>query len=168
MRSHLHLSVAIAELTTTTPLPRTACFLLGYTYSEYRYSAVDKSLISRYILRHYWTFAAEYLPPWLAPNAVTLIGFSAVVVNFITVAAVSPGLEGSEHGWVWALCAVGLFFYQASSPPLLPFLTRNAYLQTQTMDVLDGKQARKTGTSSPMGELFDHGCDALNSMLSSS
>lgn len=37
----------------------------------------------------------------------------------------------------------------------------------QTMDNADGKQARRTGTSSPMGELFDHGCDALNSASSS-
>ena len=38
---------------------------------------------------------------------------------------------------------------------------------SQTMDVIDGKQARATGTSSPMGELFDHGCDALNSAFTS-
>jgi len=31
----------------------------------------------------------------------------------------------------------------------------------QLMDNLDGKQARLTGTSSPLGELFDHGCDSL-------
>lgn len=30
------------------------------------------------------------------------------------------------------------------------------------MDNLDGKQARRTGSSSPLGELFDHGIDALN------
>jgi ethanolaminephosphotransferase len=29
------------------------------------------------------------------------------------------------------------------------------------MDALDGKQARRTKTSSPLGQLFDHGCDAL-------
>lgn len=29
------------------------------------------------------------------------------------------------------------------------------------LDVLDGKQARRTGSSSPLGQLFDHGCDAL-------
>ena len=29
------------------------------------------------------------------------------------------------------------------------------------LDCLDGKQARRTGTSSPLGQLFDHGCDAL-------
>jgi hypothetical protein len=27
----------------------------------------------------------------------------------------------------------------------------------QTLDALDGKQARRTKTSSPLGELFDHG-----------
>ncbi len=31
----------------------------------------------------------------------------------------------------------------------------------QTLDNIDGKQARKTGNSSPLGMLFDHGCDAF-------
>ncbi|GMF65341.1 unnamed protein product [Phytophthora lilii] len=43
---------------------------------------------------------------------------------------------------VYILSALGLFFYQ-------------------TMDALDGKQARRTGASSPLGQLFDHGCDAV-------
>jgi len=43
---------------------------------------------------------------------------------------------------VYILSALGLFFYQ-------------------TMDALDGKQARRTGASSPLGQLFDHGCDAI-------
>ena len=29
------------------------------------------------------------------------------------------------------------------------------------LDNVDGKQARRTGTSSPLGMLFDHGCDAF-------
>ncbi|GJY52305.1 choline/ethanolaminephosphotransferase 1-like protein [Tanacetum coccineum] len=32
---------------------------------------------------------------------------------------------------------------------------------TITFDAVDGKQARRTNSSSPLGELFDHGCDAL-------
>ncbi len=36
----------------------------------------------------------------------------------------------------------------------------------QTLDNLDGRQARRTGTSSPLGLLFDHGVDALNVALS--
>jgi ethanolaminephosphotransferase len=27
----------------------------------------------------------------------------------------------------------------------------------QSFDAIDGKQARRTGTSGPLGELFDHG-----------
>jgi len=27
----------------------------------------------------------------------------------------------------------------------------------QTLDAIDGKQARRTGSSSPLGQLFDHG-----------
>lgn len=30
-----------------------------------------------------------------------------------------------------------------------------------TLDNVDGKQARRTGTSSPLGQMFDHGCDAI-------
>jgi ethanolaminephosphotransferase len=32
---------------------------------------------------------------------------------------------------------------------------------------MDGKQARRTGSSSPLGLLFDHGCDAVNSIFGS-
>jgi phosphatidylglycerophosphate synthase len=32
----------------------------------------------------------------------------------------------------------------------------------QTLDAIDGKQARRTGSSSPLGQLFDHGCDAIS------
>ena len=35
------------------------------------------------------------------------------------------------------------------------------------MDNIDGKQARRTGTSSGLGELFDHGIDSLNCILAS-
>lgn len=33
------------------------------------------------------------------------------------------------------------------------------------LDNLDGKQARRTGTSSPLGLMFDHGTDALTTFL---
>jgi ethanolaminephosphotransferase len=36
------------------------------------------------------------------------------------------------------------------------------YLIYRVLDDLDGKQARKTGNSSPLGLIFDHGCDAYN------
>jgi len=36
-----------------------------------------------------------------------------------------------------------------------------------TFDNIDGKQARRTKQSSPLGELFDHGCDSLNCAVGS-
>lgn len=57
-----------------------------------------------------------------------------------------PQIEEEAPRWVYLLCAVSIFWYQ-------------------TMDALDGKQARRTGTSSPLGELFDHGCDAMSTTL---
>ena len=33
------------------------------------------------------------------------------------------------------------------------------------MDAIDGKQARRTGTACPLGELFDHGCDSLSTVF---
>ena len=35
----------------------------------------------------------------------------------------------------------------------------------QNLDALDGKQARKLGLASPLGQLFDHGCDCCSSTL---
>jgi phosphatidylglycerophosphate synthase len=35
----------------------------------------------------------------------------------------------------------------------------------QSMDAIDGKQARRTGMAGPLGEMFDHGCDAINVTL---
>ncbi|KAL8179234.1 UNVERIFIED_CONTAM: Choline/ethanolaminephosphotransferase 1 [Gekko kuhli] len=35
----------------------------------------------------------------------------------------------------------------------------------KSLDAIDGKQARRTNTSSPLGELFDHGCDSLSTVF---
>jgi ethanolaminephosphotransferase len=39
------------------------------------------------------------------------------------------------------------------------------YLIARVLDEMDGKQARKTGNSSPLGLLFDHGCDAFSASM---
>lgn len=42
------------------------------------------------------------------------------------------------------------------------FLTGFGLFLYQTLDAIDGKQARRTGSSTPLGELFDHGCDSVS------
>ncbi|KAF4917527.1 putative CDP-alcohol phosphatidyltransferase class-I family protein [Colletotrichum viniferum] len=115
---------------------------------SYKYSAVDKSPISNYILKPYWNASVELLPLWLAPNMVTLLGFFFILGNIGLLVVFMPDLVGPAPSWLYFSFAFGLFMYQ-------------------TMDNLDGKQARRTGTSSGLGELFDHGIDSLNCTLAS-
>jgi ethanolaminephosphotransferase len=123
--------------------------------ASYKYSGLDKSILSNYVMCHYWTFMVELLPMWLAPNLVTLIGFIISVSSTVLVLCFDAidgtlfggGLRGDvpigEYpGWVWVYAAIALFAYQ-------------------TLDALDGKQARRTKSGSALGELFDHGCDAF-------
>ncbi|CRG92146.1 putative CDP-alcohol phosphatidyltransferase class-I family protein C22A12,10 [Talaromyces islandicus] len=115
---------------------------------SYKYSSVDKSYISRYILKHYWNAAVEFLPLWMAPNMVTLLGFLFIIMNVAFVTIYVPDLVGPGPTWVYYSFAFGVWMYS-------------------TLDNIDGKQARRTGTSSGLGELFDHGIDSLNCTLAS-
>ncbi|KZF26123.1 sn-1,2-diacylglycerol cholinephosphotransferas-like protein [Xylona heveae TC161] len=115
---------------------------------SYKYSSVDKSYISRYILKHYWNAFVELLPMWLAPNMVTLLGFAFILTNVACLEIFMPDLVGPGPAWLYYSFAFGLWMYS-------------------TLDNVDGKQARRTGTSSGLGELFDHGIDSLNCTLAS-
>ncbi|KAI5284593.1 hypothetical protein KEM54_001210 [Ascosphaera aggregata] len=115
---------------------------------SYKYSSVDKSPISYYILRHYWNAFVELLPMWMAPNVVTLLGFAFIIGNLLLLELFISDLVGPGPGWVYVSFAIGMWMYS-------------------TLDNVDGKQARRTGSSSPLGELFDHGIDSLNCTLAS-
>lgn len=86
----------------------------------------------------------------MAPNLVTLLGFIGPLIAFFIVCYCDENLENALNVPLWAyyLNAALLFYYQ-------------------TMDAIDGKHARNTKSSSALGELFDHGLDALNTMLQS-
>ncbi|KAG6379671.1 choline ethanolaminephosphotransferase [Boletus reticuloceps] len=109
----------------------------------YTYKAVDKSLVSRYILGPYWNWFITLWPLTVAPNTITLLGLAIVVFNVLTLLIYDPlyytkdGPDGLPQ-WIYFTWALGLFMYQ-------------------TFDAVDGKQARRTGMASPLGELFDHG-----------
>ncbi|KAL2269443.1 hypothetical protein VTJ83DRAFT_1627 [Remersonia thermophila] len=114
---------------------------------DYKYSGVDHSLTSRYILKPFYTnVVIKCFPMSMAPNLITLTGFTFVVANFLTLLWYNPSLDQDCPSWVYYSWAVGLFLYQ-------------------TFDAVDGTQARRTRQSGPLGELFDHGVDALNTSL---
>ncbi|KAF9449981.1 cholinephosphotransferase [Macrolepiota fuliginosa MF-IS2] len=123
---------------------------------KYAYRGADKSLVSRYILNPWWNWLVTLWPLTVAPNAITLTGLSIVFFNFLTLVYYDPLYltekdvgDSRPHGppqWVYFTWAIGLFVYQS-------------------LDAIDGKQARRTGMAGPLGEMFDHGCDALNTTL---
>ncbi|CAF3337005.1 unnamed protein product [Rotaria socialis] len=131
--------------------------LLNYRYlnqghlkglNEYKYNAVDTSPVSNYIMQPFWNWCVEFFPRWLAPNLMTLLGFLFLLANFVifsyydfhfTEALALPP-------WIWLVAAVCQF-------------------SSHQLDGMDGKQARRTKSSSALGELFDHGVDSWASFL---
>lgn len=113
---------------------------------EHKYSAVDNSWLDELCMKRWWEFVITLCPMWIAPNLITLIG---LVINLITVLILSSFSYSATEpapSWAYLQAALGLFFYQ-------------------TLDAIDGKQARRTGSSSPLGELFDHGCDSMTQVF---
>ncbi|KAF8636169.1 hypothetical protein AX17_003741, partial [Amanita inopinata Kibby_2008] len=120
---------------------------------KYSYKGVDKSLLSRYVLSPYWNWLITLWPRNVAPNTITLTGLFIVFINFLSLLYFDPEYLTQKRGaptvppqWLYFTWAIGLFAYQS-------------------LDAIDGKQARRTGMAGPLGEMFDHGCDALNTTL---
>ncbi|WRT65238.1 uncharacterized protein IL334_002181 [Kwoniella shivajii] len=114
---------------------------------QYKYSGIDKSVVSKHVLGPFWTWLVTLFPLSLAPNTITFLGLCFVFANVFTLLWFDPTYEGKVlPSWVYLSWAIGLFAYQS-------------------MDAIDGKQARRTGMASALGEMFDHGCDAINTTL---
>ncbi|XP_008811962.1 choline/ethanolaminephosphotransferase 1-like isoform X2 [Phoenix dactylifera] len=112
------------------------------TLNKYKYSGVDNSLVAKYILQPFWSRCVNLFPLWMPPNMITLTGFMFLLLSALLGYIYSPHLDTAPPRWVHLAHGMLLFLYQ-------------------TFDAVDGKQARRTNSSSPLGELFDHGCDAL-------
>ncbi|KAH8851198.1 Cholinephosphotransferase 1 isoform 1 [Schistosoma japonicum] len=102
---------------------------------EHKYHCEGESICD-ILFKNFWRISSLYIPTSIAPNTLTLIGLFANV--FALCLLLSYG-AGSVTSLVFVLC---VFIYQ-------------------TLDALDGLHARRTGSCSQLGELFDHGCDTL-------
>jgi|AntRauTorckE5430_2_1112549.scaffolds.fasta_scaffold07156_1 ethanolaminephosphotransferase len=117
---------------------------------DFQYNGADNSLIYKYILSPLAGFLVDNATPsTIAPNAITLFGFSFMIISFMLMASHCPTLDhcGPQNNEI---------------PSYIFLFNGVATLVYQTLDNMDGKQARKTGSSSPLGLLFDHGLDAWN------
>jgi phosphatidylglycerophosphate synthase len=112
----------------------------------YKYNGTDESIAARLFLRRYWNWAIEFVPMWVAPNLITFIGFLFEAASFLISFVLSRGLALPLPRWACVCNGLCLFIYQ-------------------TFDNLDGRQARRTHSSSAIGQFFDHGCDALTGVF---
>merc|ERR1719442_327118 len=98
------------------------------------------------MMQKYWNWFVTLVPLWVAPNLITMAGLTVNIVTSLVLVTYCPTATEPAPRWATFLCGVGLFIYQ-------------------TLDAIDGKQARRTKTSSPLRELFDHGCDSLSTVF---
>lgn len=113
--------------------------------SEHKYSCTTSSLLDGFF-QPWWDWLVSKVPLWLAPNLITIVGLIVNIATTLVLVYYSPDAKTEAPRWACFLCALGLFIYQS-------------------LDAIDGKQARRTGTSTPLGELFDHGCDSISTVF---
>ncbi|CAG7830996.1 unnamed protein product [Allacma fusca] len=112
---------------------------------SHKYNSTSCSLLDP-IFQPFWNWLTDRLPLWLAPNLLTVFGLGINIVTALILLVYTPDLRQPVPPWACYLNALGLFTYQ-------------------TLDAIDGKQARRTKSSSPLGELFDHGCDSCSTVF---
>ncbi|XP_045455852.1 ethanolaminephosphotransferase 1-like [Melitaea cinxia] len=131
-------------------------------FDNYKYMSKDTSPLSVYVMHPFWNKVVQIIPRWVAPNVLTFAGFLLTVLDFLL-------LSYYDYDYTAASAKV---FNETSVEPLnghteiIPqtlwyFLAVFLFL-AYTLDGIDGKQARRTQTSGPLGELFDHGLDSYS------
>uniref|UniRef100_A0A671PNP3 Choline/ethanolaminephosphotransferase 1 n=1 Tax=Sinocyclocheilus anshuiensis TaxID=1608454 RepID=A0A671PNP3_9TELE len=112
---------------------------------EHQYSSAGRSLLEPF-MQGFWCWLVSKVPLWMAPNLITIVGLATNIISTLILVYYCPTATEQAPTWAYLACALGLFIYQS-------------------LDAIDGKQARRTNSSTPLGELFDHGCDSLSTGL---
>lgn len=79
----------------------------------------------------------------MAPNLVTFVGWIFMIMSYSVMLWYDFTFKNEIPRWTFLFAAVCIFIYA-------------------NLDAMDGKQARRTKSSSPLGQLFDHGCDSFS------
>ena len=113
----------------------------------FKYKSTDDSLLYNKCMSPCLNKLVNYLPTWLAPNLITL--FSLCFNIFAALISFSDGGFDFSFKLKSSTCfIIGIF-----------------QLIYQLLDNIDGKQARRTGNSTPFGMLMDHGCDIFTNIF---
>lgn len=127
--------------------------------NTYKYAAIDTSPLSKYVMHPFWNFVVEFVPLSIPPNILTLAGFACTLLNAFLLSYYDYNFVASSDdkrsddslhkpipSLVWLICAINLFL-------------------AHTLDGIDGKQARRTNSTGPLGELMDHGVDSWTALF---
>ncbi|KAA0714294.1 Choline/ethanolaminephosphotransferase 1 [Triplophysa tibetana] len=112
---------------------------------DHQYSSEGQSVLEPF-MQIYWCWLVSKVPLWMAPNLITIVGLATNIITTLILVYYCPTATEQAPTWAYLACALGLFIYQS-------------------LDAIDGKQARRTNSSTPLGELFDHGCDSLSTVF---
>lgn len=121
----------------------------------YKYASIDTSPLSQYVMHPFWDYVVKFVPMSVAPNVLTLTGFACTLMNAFLLSYYDYYFDASSDAVktsrpippvVWLICAVNLFL-------------------AHTLDGIDGKQARRTKATGPLGELMDHGVDSWTAVF---
>lgn len=114
--------------------------LKNYKYVPGVYSRLD------YILNPYWEQITQMLPRWLAPNTITFTGLVLMLTSSFFFMIFDREMVADHPWYTYLYASFAIFTYT-------------------NLDAIDGKQARRLGKGSPLGQLFDHGCDCIGVCL---
>lgn len=95
------------------------------------------------IMNYYWEFCVKLVPKWVAPNLLTFMGWLLVIASYTNMLRYDYTFKKIIPDGAFYFAGFCIFMYS-------------------TLDAIDGKQARRTKSSSPLGQLFDHGCDSYS------
>lgn len=110
--------------------------------ANHKYRAGDTTHLDDFLSPTLWTYLTELLPLWLAPNMVTTIGGLHCFAAYLLLWHYAPDFDEDLPDWTVVVAGWCIVAYY-------------------TLDCMDGKQARRTNSSSPLGQLFDHGFDCV-------
>ena len=113
----------------------------------FKYRSTDDSLLYNKCMSPCLNKLVNYLPRWLAPNLITIISLSFNII--------AAYISWSDGGFDFSLKL------KSSTCFVIGFFQ----LVYQLLDNIDGKQARRTGNSTPFGMLMDHGCDVFTNIF---
>ena len=115
--------------------------------NQFKYKYTNNSIIYNKVYSPCLNKLVNYLPTNLAPNLITFFSLMCNLIAFI-IAMLDGGFDFSKPLKRSTCFVIGItqFLYQI-------------------FDNIDGKQARRTGNSTPFGMLMDHGCDIFTDIF---